>query len=374
MDHPKKILILYASAGHGHEKAARALGEACEALGSSWSVEVVDSLSKTPSFFGRSYASFYIFLIKYAPWLWGFFYYVSDIAWIYFFLRPIRRLVNSFAARDLEKFMIEKDPSVIITTHFLSTEVASHLKQRKLIHSRLFTVVTDYQPHFIWTADAVNGYVVALEDTMESLVKKGVRAEKIRVLGIPIAKKFAERHSREALCNKLRLRSKIFTVLITSGGAGVGTISNIVRGLLDLKKPIQILVVCGTNKKLLDGLAKISKDTPLLKVFGFVHNMDELMEVSDLVVGKGGGLTITESHAEEKPMILFRSVPGQEMRNARCVEKYRAGFTATRASAVVSKVSELLDAPERLETMKKGIRQMSCPTASQDIARWIQSL
>ena len=134
--------------------------------------------------------------------------------------------------------------------------------------------------------------------------------------GIPVEKKFLADLPTLETRARLQLDLSAFTVLITSGGGGIGSMKNIVEGLLGLKKPIQILAVCGTNQLLFHRLSDRAVDRPLLKVFGFVDHMQELMAASDLVIGKGGGLTITESFSQGKPIILFQSIPGQETRNA----------------------------------------------------------
>ncbi len=136
-----------------------------------------------------------------------------------------------------------------------------------------------------------------------------------------------------------------------------------------MEKSAQILVVCGTNQRLFRRLETLSQDHASLKIFGFVSNMDELMEVSDVVIGKGGGLTITEAFAKEKPVILFQSVPGQETRNVSCVEKYQAGYAARSPHDVVARVEELMNTPEKLDGLRAGIRRISRPRAAEAIVQ-----
>ncbi len=369
MDHPKKILILYASAGHGHEKAAKAILEAYQELNPGNTAGTFDALEIIPPFWGRLYQKVYYTQIKNFPWLWGFFYFCMDIAPVYALVRLMRRLINSTAGRPLERFIQKENPSTIISTHFLATEIASCLKSKGQIHAKLVTVVTDYLPHYFWTADKVDSYVVALPETKAGLVKRGVSEEKIKVLGIPVEKRFSVRLSVQEARSNLSMDARAFTVLITSGGAGIGAMENIVERLLGLKKWIQLIAICGTNQDLFEALSEKAKGNPLLKAFGFVNNMNELMAASDIVIGKGGGLTITESLSQGKPMILFESIPGQEARNADCVQKYKAGFIADSLDELVRLVSELVESPDKLELIKKGVLEMSKPNAAKDIAR-----
>ena len=365
MDHPKKILILYASAGHGHEKAAKAIDEACRESPAA-NIQILDTLAL--NLVGYLYRQTYLVQIKYTPWLWGMFYNSLNLKWIYNVARILRRFFNAMTARDLESLLLKEKPDVIIATHFLAVEVASHLRTKGKISSKIITVITDYLPHRIWTASAVDFYAVALAETKKQLVQWGVSSDKVFVTGIPVEKKFLESLSTEEARSRLGLNPTDITVLITSGGGGIGSTKNIVEGLLALKKSVQILAVCGTNQTLFQTLNLRAGQEPALKVFGLVKNMQELMAASDLVIGKGGGLTITESFSKSKPVILFESIPGQEAGNAACVTKYKAGFVAESQNDVIQKIFELYGSPGELESMKKGVHAMFKPDAAKEIA------
>ncbi len=367
MGHTKRILILYASAGHGHEKAAEAVLEACRESGAE--AHAVDTLRLAPGFFGNFYRQTYLVQIKYMPWLWGVFYYSFDVSRVYAVMRWIRRFVNSMTSKRLEKLILDEKPDTIIATHFLSVEVVSRLKEKGKTLAKIIAVITDYLPHHVWTANCVDLYAVALAETKEALTRWGIAADKIKVTGIPVEKKFLENIATEPARRRLMLDPNLFTALITSGGAGIGSLRELVEGLTALKQPVQILAVCGTNKTLFQDLSAESRRYSSLKVFSFVDNMEELMAASDLVIGKGGGLTLTESFSKGKPVILFQSIPGQEARNAFCVQKYGAGFVAESAREAISKVSELLESPEKLESMKKGASAMFKGDAARAIAR-----
>ncbi len=371
MDREKKVLILFASAGHGHEKAAKAIGEAYQELAPGTLAGSFDTLEIIPPFWGHLYRKVYYTQIKYLPWLWGFFYFGMDIPLVYALMRRLRRFINGTAGRPLQRFIQKEHPSVIISTHFLATEIVSFLKSKGWIKSRLITVVTDYLPHHFWTAAEVDSYVVALPETKIGLVKLGIPAEKIEVLGIPVEKKFLTGLSLEEARSKLSLDLSAFTILITSGGAGIGAMENMVKKLLELNKPVQILAVCGTNQNLFEHLEQRAQKQPLLKVYGFVNNMNELMAACDVVIGKGGGLTITESFSQGKPIILFDSIPGQETRNADCVKKYGAGFIAGSLDEIARQISMLAESPQQLESMRQGVLRMSKPDAAKKISQLV---
>ena len=367
--HPKKILILHASAGHGHEKAARAVEQACAGVLPQAQVKLYDALSYTSVAFGKNYRSNYLFMIRYVPWLWGMGYYLLDIPFIYFFVRPVRRFANGCAAKRLEALILAEKPDVIIATHFLSVEVVSAMKKKKLMDCRLVAVVTDFLAHSFWLGPGVDVYAVASEETQEDLEKRGVRPERIRITGIPVEKKFTQAVSREAARARLALPEARFTALITSGGAGVGSLEGLAKDFLSQKKPVQLLVVCGTNKNLLSRLEAVAAQDPSLRVFGFVDNIQELMAASNLVIGKGGGLTVSESLCLGKPLLLFGSVPGQETRNARSMARLGAARVAKSLKDVVRLTTDLMESPEILKECTSAALKLGRPQAAADIVR-----
>ncbi len=374
MDHPKKILIFYASAGHGHEKAARAALEAVREMYPAASAEAVDAISLMPPFFGEGYRQTYLLQIKYVPWLWGIFYYSFDIPWVYSIMRIIRRLMNSAISGGLVKMIEKQNPDVIFSTHFFATEVVSHLKEVGKTRAKLITIVTDYLPHFVWTARCVDRYAVGLGETRDGLVERGVAAEKIEITGIPVEKKFFNPVNVNNVLNGLNLDEGVFTVLLTSGGVGVGSVEPLVEKILSAQKSVQIILVCGSNKTLFTRMNLLLKKYSSLRVLGFVNNMNELMEASDVVVGKAGGLTITESFLKNKPVILLGAIPGQEARNVLCVKAHGAGIEARNFSEAADAVLRLKESADEIKKIKAGIATIARPDAAQKIALLAQSV
>ncbi len=368
MDPRKKILIFYASAGHGHEKAARAVLEAVLAAHPDADAKLVDTVSLMAPFVGNGYRQTYLLQIKYAPWLWGVCYYLLDVPLIYFFARFVRRAFNALTSKGLVEMILREKPDVVLTAHFYAAEVVSRLKAKKKTEAKLVTVVTDYFAHYIWTAPCTDSYAVGLEETREGLVRRGVDAERIQVTGIPVEKKFFRPVDRAAVFSRLGLDAGLFTVLITSGGVGIGAMEPLLKKILTLEKPVQVVLVCGTNKVLYGKVTSQAFAHKRLKALGFVDYMNELMECADVVVGKAGGLTITESFLKNKPVIMTGSIPGQEARNVVCVKAHHAGIEASGASEVAEAVSLLAGSEIEMKRLKSGAAEIARPGAAQAIA------
>ena len=266
--------------------------------------------------------------------------------------------------------MTRHQPDVFIATHFFPAEVASYLKLKGRLSARLITVITDYLPHAVWICPGTDLYVVGSNVTKNELVDRGVAEEKVQVLGIPTDPKFSQRSDRRALAQRLGVDPERFTVLICSGGFGTGPMEQLFRILSAVSEPIQALIVTGKNTALFHRLEGLRSSIPhALKIYGFVNNMDELMDVSDLMITKPGGLSCAEAMTKGLPMILSSPIPGQESRNAQIVQRIGSAILAENVVRIPSLIQELRSNPARLQEMAQKGREASFPDAAFNVAR-----
>ncbi len=359
-------VIFYATAGIGHKKAAVAIKEAFDNAGRK-NVLIADVLEYTDDFFRLSYGTIYLFLIKYLPTIWGFCYYILDNPVVYFLLSPIRRLVNHLNSKKLVKFLLETKPKTVIVTHFMPSEVISHLKKKKLLSTRLVSVITDYRSHSFWLSEYIDFYVAASEHTKADLIKRGVSPEKIRVFGIPCASCFAKEHDTEKIRRKSGLQSGKATIFVLGGGFGVGPIKRIAMNLDRSRQDFQAIVVCGYNAKLYKEIKAVARSARhRFRVYGFINNVDELMAVSDVLVSKSGGITVTEALNAELPMIVVDPIPGQEMRNYNFLKKNKASVKIKRPEDIVEVAEDLIGSGE-LKILKKNVKKIRLTHSAEKI-------
>src|SRR5262249_40023801 len=136
--------------------------------------------------------------------------------------------------------------------------------------------------------------------------------------GIPIAPLFGESKSKPEMREKYGLQADVPTVILSLGGFGVGRIDALLDALRTIRRPVQILAMCGRNeelKKRLDSESKREGDVRIIAV-GYTKAMDDYMTASDLIVGKPGGLTTCEALAKGLVFVIVNPIPGQEERNS----------------------------------------------------------
>lgn len=373
----KKIFIIYATAGEGHKRAAFAIKAAFDTMGpKDTQVRLIDALDYTNNFFRLSYPATYLFMVTYLPTVWGFFYYWLDAKWFYPVLRLIRRIVNTAHGRPLEELLVSSQPDAVIATHFLASEVTAELKRCGRIRSRLMTCVTDFRMHSFWFAENTDCFYVGFEETTIDLVKKwDFPPEKIHILGIPVDPKFDAAKNKDEIQARLGLAKGVFTIFVTSGGFGVGPILTIVRGLVALKLPMQVLVVCGHNEKLRDQISKLTTNGQRLttiKAYGFIDYMDELMVASDVMVTKTGGLICSEAIAKGLPLIITAAIPGQETRNARLLLGRHAALklkAPRQIGKIINKIYSGQKETGLLAEMRENIKKARTYNSSANIAK-----
>ena len=365
----KRVLITYATAGTGHKKAAFAVKKAFDELGrDDIEVDIIDSLDYTSAFFKWTYPRIYIFLINRIPLVWGLAYYLLDNRAFYGLVSWIRHFTNWINSRPLARYLHRENYDLIISTHFLVPDVIS-MEGKKKIGAFLVNVITDYRLHSFWIAKGVDIYTGAHEKTREDLISRyGIHEDRIKVLGVPIDPVFSKTKGRDMLMTGLGIKKDLFTVLIGSGGFGVGPIVDLVKSFKGISIPMQLLVVCGTNDALRVSIDALDVGMPV-KSFGFIENMDELMEVSDAIVTKTGGMMSSEALSKDLPIVAIASIPGQETRNFNILLQSGVALKAGAVNDVPGIIAKLYKDKALAGELKEKIKHVKKPAAAQDIAK-----
>lgn len=364
------MLILSASSGAGHVRAAQALEQALRARGDCH-VEHVDAITYVSKLFQRLYDDAYIAMVRRAPDLMGLLYDRMDQPWSH----PRRRLaLDRLNTQPMIRMLKKVQPDLCIATHFLPAEILAWLIAKKKLRSRNAIVVTDYDVHAMWLCRTVDRYYVALQESAEYLAGIGVPREKLRVTGIPIDPLFEVPVARDEARRKFGLSPDARVMLISAGGYGIGPVEQLVHDLLALDRPWQIVAIAGKAEKLkknleqlVKGAGKLPDGGNRLSVVGFTREMDQYMATADMLVGKAGGLTTSEALARGLPMALIEPIPGQEERNADHLLEAGAAIRCNNLPAAAWKIAGLLDNTERLRAMSAAAKTMARPAAAREI-------
>jgi len=159
------------------------------------------------------------------------------------------------------------------------------------------------------------------------------------------------------------------------GGQGIGSIKQTILVLNKARLPLQILAVTGINKTLKQKLQKVSSRISFpLKILGYVNEIDELMEISDLLISKSGGSTTAEALTKALPMGIIDSIPGQERRNKQLLLKKNLAFELTDKKDIIDLIEKLSDHFFNRENWEKRAKNLAYPKASQEIVHRVMEL
>ncbi|MDZ4788854.1 MAG: glycosyltransferase [Blastochloris sp.] len=360
-----RVLILSASAGTGHLKAAEALENAAHRNPSIVEVAHVDALDYTNKLFRDFYSKLYTKLIQDAPTFLGWWYENSDEPWK---TDRMRLLLDRMNTGPLVRMIKELRPDMTICTHFLPAEIISHLIAKGDIEAKLSIVVTDFDFHAMWLSKTFHHYFVALEETKVHLTMLGLPQDRISVSGIPVHEIFSQQKNKGELCRKHKLRADLPILLLSAGALGVGPAETAVQVLRHLETPAQIIVICGKNEELQVKIRELSGTNypPHLSVhvLGYTTEMDEWMTMADLYIGKPGGLTTAELLTKGVPMAILSPIPGQEERNSDHLLEKGVAIKCNEFTTLAYKIDLLFKNPGRLARMRACALELARPDAA----------
>ena len=372
----KRAIILFASAGAGHLRAAQAIEKSFFELKAAEEVRNIDTLDYTNPVFHRLYSKAYLEMVAKTPELFGWFYKFFDKPW---HNEHHRLAFDKLNTRPFVKMLQEYQPEIAVCTHFLPAEIISWLKGEKKFNIRLAIVITDFDLHAFWLFHNYEHYFVAIEETKIHLEQLGFPSDKITVSGIPIDPVFAEHKDKKKIREQLDLEPDLPTILTSAGGFGVGPVEKLIKSLTKMQTKAQIIVICGKNIELKDKVDKLINNLPSdhtvkFRSVGYTDRMDSYMAASDLMIGKTGGLTTSEALAKGLGFVIVDPIPGQEQRNADHLLEEGIAIKCNNWPVLAYKVDKLLHNQKHLTQMQLKARDLARPSASYDIVKKLADL
>lgn len=370
-----RVLIFTASTGGGHKRAAAALEAKIKALSKENSVKVVDGLKEVGKVYDDTVCHSYHFMATKIPKVYGISYSVTDRKNL---ISSTVMRSNKIMARRLLSSIDEFMPDVIIACHPFITGMLGSLKKHKKIEGiKTISLITDYDSHRTYINSYIDAYVLAVPSMAEKLINEyGVAKEKIYPLGIPIFDSFTEPYDKEKICEREGLDPNKPTVLLMAGSFGVNTVLEFYKGLALKSKDIQFIIITGRNIKLFGQLDKLIDEIgayEYTKLLYFVRNVQDYMHISDLIITKPGGLTVTESLACKLPLAIYSAFPGQERDNADFLVGENAAVLLDKENEY-SEIIDLLNNKEKLEAMRDKCSELAQPDSAENIFRLAEKL
>ncbi|WP_217597213.1 glycosyltransferase [Cohnella sp. GbtcB17] len=307
----KRILLLSEGFGTGHTQAAYALSVGLRQLSPRVQTRVIELGTFLNPVIGPLILSAYRKTVTKQPKLVGKLYrghYHKSLN------RLTRFALHRLFYNHVSDVVRQLKPDMIVCTHPFPNAVVSRLKRLGL-DVPLYTLITDYDAHATWTNPEVTAYLVSSPTVRSRLISQGVAPSQVVVTGIPVHPNFWHPHDRAEILSQFKL-SDMPTVLVMGGGWGLMAEEQMVEYMTSFADKVQLIICMGSNDKAREKLmAEPRFQHPNIKVLGFTKEVSKLMDVSDLLVTKPGGMTCTEGMAKGIPMLFYEPIPGQEEEN-----------------------------------------------------------
>ncbi|WP_042222485.1 MGDG synthase family glycosyltransferase [Oceanobacillus manasiensis] len=303
--------------------------------------------------------------------------------WIHLFPSSYDRLYHLLAFRNLSKrsrhlhyellfkpfmhkLVASKDPSLLFCTHALPSNMASVLKQKGKLNAIIVNVYTDFFVNRVWGIDGIDYHLVPSLTVKNFLIRLGVDGERIYITGIPVHSVFKE-------ANSIQKEEGNYTVLVTGGNMGAGSLEN----LLPQKKnaSIRYFILCGNNEKLFKRLSA-RKNEQLIPI-PYINNkqeMNALYNKVDAVLTKPGGVTISECLIKQKPIFVSHALPGQEKINMKELDKHGLMLALSPDKNVEEQIISYLEDQTKIQSYKRRVEEYHTNLDTRDISEILKEI
>jgi processive 1,2-diacylglycerol beta-glucosyltransferase len=359
------VLIVSASTGTGHLRAAEALHDALVARGSAGRVEHVDLLALAPRLVRATYGSGYEVVAARAPRLWNHIYRLTDgddadrARWA--------PLAAPLLFRAFRRLLLSHPWRLCLCTHFLPCQLAAGgagLPPFAL-------AITDFTLHRFWVQRAVRRYFVAT-DALAADLRRRAPGVRVDATGIPVAPAFAAPPERAVARAALGWDTDRPVVVVMGGGLGLGVEEAACAALATVPREVQVVAVCGRNEAGRARLASLGLPEERLRVLGYVGGVERLLAAADVVATKPGGLTVSEAVALGRPLVLLRPIPGAEEGNTRALTEAGAALPGQDEAAMRAAFGRVFREAGLRERLAAGARQIGRPGSAAAVAGLVE--
>jgi UDP-N-acetylglucosamine:LPS N-acetylglucosamine transferase len=325
------VLIVSASMGAGHDRAAAELAKRLEADGTH--VEIVDFLHLMPFGLGTALRRAYEFQLRRCAWTYELGYRLLGAASSSLWTLNVF-LLSILTRHSISRRVVTMQPDVVVSTYPFASLVLGHLRMARELQVPVVTYLTDFAVHPLWVHAGVDLHLAVSEPSAQMAAPR--RAAMVLGTGPLVDQRFrSPSRSRVEMRHDLGIPAEARVALVVAGSLGLGTVPNVVEAVTGCG--YHVIAVCGRNAKLQERLIKLGGATTVL---GWTDEMPELMGAVDVLVENAGGLTAMEAFAAGLPVVTYRAIAGHGRDNAR----WMSNANVSRYARTESELSGSLEA------------------------------
>ncbi|MFA5859369.1 MAG: glycosyltransferase [Elusimicrobiota bacterium] len=369
----KKVLILTASYGSGHNAAAKGLLKAFgDVFPNEIDAEIIDLTKVGNPKATKLWMSLYeTAMLRYIR-LWDSLLHFTDT-----FQGATRffDMISHASYGDMEEVLEQKKPDIFVSVHPYWTPFITKYNAKYGKEHRLIEIVTDsIAVHCSWYLQMPDFYIVPNEETKEVMIKKDVPDNIIRTYGFPVNTLLGKPVDKIKMLADLGLQAERTTFMVNFGLGEIGNIRKLFEFIVTQKdKKVQVIAICGKRDDIYKQLSARKYDIPV-KIIGWTDKMYDFLRLSDIVISKSGGAIVMESIAAGKPILNPEFSPYQEQGNSALLLKYNAGYLQPNINKMLAFVKEIVDNPAKAVALQNGAKKLSNPFAAENIAKFVYEL
>lgn len=358
---PRRVLIVSANMGEGHNATGRALDQAAHALWPGVEVRWLDALDVMGRGVGPVFREIYVANVQRIPWLYEFFFSsVNNYGW---FARSSKRFVGEWCGRRLIRHVRDFQPDVILSTYPLGSAGLAWLRRHRDLNIPMGAWVSDFCPHPFWVYDQLDLNLV-MHPVGIGPAHDWVPGARLAVSAPPVTSEFAP-GDRAAARAAHDLPPDKFVALVSCGAFGFGSVESAVSTLLAASEDIVVVVACGRNEPLRKRLLADGDHGGRLRALGWTDQMPALTVASDVVVTNAGGATSLEALACGRALLMYRPIAAHGRANAELMAEAGLAEVCADDAELTAAVRRLLAEPERLAAIeRRGLEHATSATVA----------
>ena len=350
-----KILILSCNTGGGHNSAAAAVKEYFDSK--DVYCEIQDALAFDSRLKSEIISKGHVMLYKKAPGLFGAGYRFAEKHPSKPGSESLTYVIMKRGVEKLYDYLSNNHFDAVLCTHVFACMLMTEVKKCYSISLRSYFIATDYASYPGIEEVKADAFFIAHKYLIPDYLNYGVEEQLLIPTGIPIKHAFYKSLSKENAKDFLGLPKDKKVILLMCGSMGCGPVYKLGKMLLEkLPQNAKLVIVCGSNEKLVNKFEKLPSDQNL-RVVGFTDKMNIYMDACDVVMTKPGGLSSTESATKGLPMVLMNVVAGCETRNLEFFLNNEFAVSAETLEGLADEAISLLADDEKMASLKNLLNE-----------------
>lgn len=236
---PRRVVIVSAGMGKGHNAAATALSEVIKDCWPGCTVDRLDTMELRGASFARAARWAYGFQLSAVPWSYALFYEWlsrSDLL-----ATTMKKVIGSFFGRHLSKVLESKQPDLVVSTYPFGSAALEWLRAKKGMGTLTVTYIPAFHVHPLWVYPSIDMHFFMYDSAPAHARMPGF--ERSMRLGAPPVRSGFGDFDRTEVRRALQLPGREFVVLMTGGAWGLGDIEAGVEALVKVGPPVHVIVV-----------------------------------------------------------------------------------------------------------------------------------